>query len=81
MTTGGTYLSRMSIPRQTGRLIANTNRQFTVVSKPPSSGPTAPATAPPTAQIPSARARRRASGNASRISDIDAGSMSAAAAP
>ena len=50
--------------RRPGRLIANTHRQSTVVSKPPSSGPTAPATAPPTAQIPSAFARRRASGNA-----------------
>ena len=66
---------------QTGRLIANTSRQSSVVNKPPSSGPTAPATAPPTAQIPSACARRRALGNASRISDIDAGSIMAAAAP
>ena len=81
ISDGDTYLSRTSIPAHTGRLIANTNRQSTVVSKPPSSGPTAPATAPPTAQIPSAFARRRASGNPSRISAIVAGNMMAAPAP
>ena len=40
-----------------------------------------PATAPPTAHTPRARARRAGSGNASRINAIDAGSMTAAPAP
>lgn len=71
----------MSIAMQTGRLIPNTSRQSSVVRRPPTSGPTAPATAPPTAQIPRACARRRGSGKACRISAIDAGSMIDAAPP
>ena len=78
---GATHLRRINMAMQTGRLMANTSRQSSVVNRPPRSGPTAPATAPPTAQIPSALARRRASGKASRISDIDAGSIVAAASP
>jgi hypothetical protein len=62
-------------------LIPNTHRQSKVVSTPPSSGPSATATAPPTAQTPRARARRPGSGKASLIRAIDAGSMIAAAAP
>ena len=47
------------MPRQTGRLMAKTQRQSNVVNSPPSGGPTRPATAPPTAQTPRALARRR----------------------
>lgn len=65
----------------TGTLTAKTRRQSHADSVPPSSGPAAEATAPPAAQTPSARARLRASGNASRISVIDEGSISAAVAP
>jgi hypothetical protein len=69
------------MPTPTGRLMMNTSRQSTVVSSPPSGCPTSPATAPPTAQTPSARARRRLSGKVSRISAIEAGSRTAAPAP
>jgi hypothetical protein len=60
---------------QTGTLTPNTHRQSTVVNTPPSRGPSAAATAPPTAHTPSARARRPGSGKASRINAMDAGSI------
>ena len=69
------------MPAQTGRLMVNTHRQSNVVNSPPSGWPTSPATAPPTAHTPRALARRAGSGNASRTSAIDAGSMIAAPAP
>ncbi|GAB3431217.1 hypothetical protein GCM10027569_78160 [Flindersiella endophytica] len=70
-----------SMLAHTGRLMRNTHRQSAVVRRPPSGWPMSPATAPPTAQTPSALARARGSGKASRIRAIDAGSMTAAAAP
>nr|WP_228501972.1 hypothetical protein [Plantibacter sp. VKM Ac-2885] len=76
-----TVRSRRSIMMQTGRLIANTSRQSSVVNAPPRTGPSAVATAPPTAQTPRARARSRPPGNASRMSAMDAGSINAAPAP
>lgn len=66
----------------TGRLRKNTARQPTCsVSTPPSTGPAAIDTEPPTVHRAIARARRRASSYASRISASEAGIRTAAAPP
>jgi hypothetical protein len=57
------------------------SRQSTTSSSPPSTGPAEEATAPPMAHIPSARARGRGSGKASRSSAIAEGIITAAAEP
>jgi DNA-binding MarR family transcriptional regulator len=57
------------------------NRQVTRVSRPPTTGPEEAATAPPIAHTATARARLAGSGNAWPISAIDAGIITAAAAP
>jgi hypothetical protein len=65
----------------TGTLMKKISRQSIRVSTPPRTGPDDDATAPPIAQIPTARARARGSLYACRIRAIDAGVIAAAAAP
>ena len=64
-----------------GRLTQKISRQSISVSAPPTRGPAAAATEPPTAHSPIARVRAVASVKPSRISANDGGVISAAPAP
>jgi hypothetical protein len=78
----GARVSRASVARPTGRLRKKIARQLAaVVRTPPTTGPPAIATVPPTAHTAMALTRRAGSVKACRTSASDAGSMTAAAQP